>query len=63
MQISKVDTLNIACMPLHYKMNEFEEIICWNIDGTKIHLKNIDLLEKIILPKYFKHSNYSSFIR
>lgn len=50
-------------MPTNYKMNEFEDIICWNDDGAKIYLKNIDELEKHILPKYFKHSNYSSFLR
>jgi len=41
MQISKVDSLNIASMFINYKTNEFEDIICWNDDGTKIHLKNI----------------------
>ena len=39
------------------------EYISWSHDGRAIAIKNpTDFAEKI-LPVYFKHSNYSSFVR
>lgn len=39
------------------------KIIHWNKDGTTIVISNISDLSKKILPKYFNHRNYSSFVR
>ena len=41
----------------------YKEIISWNNEGNGIIIKDVSNLCKIILPKYFKHNNYSSFIR
>ena len=42
---------------------EFKEIIYWNKEGNGIIIADINKFSTIILPKYYKHSNYSSFIR
>ena len=50
---------------LYEILNEisYKDIISWNKEGNGILIKNICNLCKIILPKYYKHNNYSSFIR
>ena len=37
--------------------------ISWNNDNTSFIISNIDYFQKNILSKYFKHNNYSSFVR
>ena len=39
------------------------QIIEWTENGDHVHILNISLFVKKILPKYFKHQNLSSFIR
>ena len=39
------------------------KIIHWNDDGTRVIISDSMKFSKKILPKYFKHDNYSSFIR
>ena len=41
----------------------YNDIISWNIEGNGLIIKNIIKLCEIILPKYYKHNNYSSFVR
>ena len=41
----------------------YNDIISWNIEGNGIIIKNVSKLCDIILPKYYKHNNYSSFVR
>ena len=41
----------------------YNDIISWNIEGTGIIIKNINALCELVLPKYYHHQNYSSFIR
>ena len=41
----------------------YNDIISWNLEGNGIIIKNINKLCTIILPKFYKHSNYSSFVR
>lgn len=44
--------------------DEENDAICsWGKDGDTIHIKDIELFAAEILPKHFKHSNYSSFTR
>ena len=43
--------------------NKNRKIIHWSKDGTMIVISNIFDLSKKILPKYFNHKNYSSFVR
>ena len=38
---------------------ENKDIIHWNNEGTAIIIVDINKLCKLILPKYYKHSNYS----
>ena len=43
--------------------NLYGHLISWNTDGTRVVLKKLDEFSKTVLPKYFKHSNFSSFLR
>ena len=43
--------------------SEFKEIINWSENGKSFIVKNIHDFAEKILPKYYKHNNYSSFIR
>jgi hypothetical protein len=43
--------------------DEYSKIIHWNQNGTYIIITNIHALSKKILPIYFNHQNYSSFVR
>ena len=43
--------------------DEYSKIIHWNQNGTYIVITNIHILSKKILPIYFNHQNYSSFVR
>ena len=40
-----------------------KKIIYWNNEGTAIIIVNINKLCECVLPKYYKHANYSSFVR
>ena len=42
---------------------EYSEIIHWSQNGSYIIIANAHLLEQKILPIYFNHQNYSSFVR
>ena len=50
-------TYEIICDPFN------SEIIEWINDGKGFVVKNVNLFSDKILPKYFKHNNFSSFIR
>ena len=41
----------------------YHDIIHWDSNGKGIIISNIDKLCEIVLPKYYKHNNYSSFVR
>ena len=42
---------------------EYKDIIEWSEDGKYFMIKNLHDFTENILPKYYKHNNYSSFIR
>ena len=42
---------------------EYKNIITWNKEGDSFLLVNLVEFCDKILPKYFKHCNYSSFVR
>ena len=41
----------------------YNEIIHWDTDGKRIIITDVINLCNIILPKFYKHHNYSSFVR
>ena len=40
--------------------NESEEVIAWSDDGASFHIHDRKTFETKILPKYYRHSTYSS---
>lgn len=38
-------------------------IACWSDNGDSFLIKNIDLFAEHIIPEYYKHKNFSSFVR
>ena len=38
-------------------------MISWNKDGDAFSVKNSNAFSDSVLPKFFKHSNYQSFVR
>ena len=43
--------------------NSYANFINWSENGKFIIIKDLNELSKKVLPKYFKHHNYSSFVR
>lgn len=39
------------------------ECITWSVDNTSFWVSNIEQFSRMILPMYFKHNNYASFVR
>lgn len=39
------------------------EIVSWNEEGTAFIVKNVNEFSGKVLPMYFKHSNFASFVR
>jgi len=52
-----VKTYDIIDNPVHF------DIISWNKEGNAFVVKNVNEFSEKILPKYFKHNNFSSFVR
>ena len=38
-------------------------VACWSEDGETFVVKNPEKFEKQIIPQFFKHSKFSSFVR
>jgi hypothetical protein len=43
--------------------NEFKNIIEWGDNGKYFVVKNLTEFTEKVLPKFFKHNNFSSFVR
>jgi hypothetical protein len=43
--------------------DSFSDIIAWNEDGTSFTILEVERFEQEILPVYFRHRNFSSFVR
>eukprot|EP00826_Nyctotherus_ovalis_P030929 TRINITY_DN2469_c0_g1_i6.p1 TRINITY_DN2469_c0_g1~~TRINITY_DN2469_c0_g1_i6.p1 ORF type:complete len:347 (+),score=109.93 TRINITY_DN2469_c0_g1_i6:170-1210(+) len=41
----------------------FAKIICWNENGTGFVVKKVNDFTDKVLPNYFKHKNFASFVR
>lgn len=46
-----------------FMSGEHGNCCCWNQQGTSIIIKDIHYFSQYVLPKYFKHSNFQSFVR
>lgn len=42
---------------------KYSEIVTWTDSGLSFEVKNLELFTQKLLPKYFKHRNFASFIR
>jgi hypothetical protein len=43
--------------------NEFNHIVEWGDNGKSFIVKNTNEFSDKVLPKFFKHNNYASFVR
>jgi heat shock transcription factor 1 len=43
--------------------NSLSSIVSWNDDGKSFSVKNVKEFSEQVLPMYFKHSNFASFVR
>jgi hypothetical protein len=43
--------------------NSLTDIVSWTNDGKAFAVKNVKAFCEEVLPKYFKHNNYASFVR
>lgn len=50
-------------LTLYTMLVESVEYIRWNSSGTAFEIPDVERLSTDVLPKYFKHENYSSFQR
>jgi heat shock transcription factor 1 len=39
------------------------EVVSWNEEGTAFVIHNISEFTDLVLPRYFKHNNFASFVR
>lgn len=39
------------------------EIACWDEDGTTFVVKQPEKFEQTVIPQFFKHSKFTSFVR
>ena len=40
-----------------------QTVACWSEDGETFIVKDPEKFEKQIIPQFFKHSKFSSFVR
>jgi hypothetical protein len=46
-----------------FSNKSFGDYCCWNDMGTAIIIKKVGDFSNVVLPHYFKHSNFNSFVR
>ena len=46
-----------------FNSNEFRDCCRWGATEESIVVFEVEIFSKKVLPKYFKHSNYASFVR
>eukprot|EP01036_Dinobryon_divergens_P021999 gene21999-30231_t len=65
--IQKIPGLSVFLTKIYniFSIREYSEKdwCCWGSNGDTIVFKSIEQFSKNVLPKYFKHSNFQSFVR
>jgi len=62
---SKVNKSESFLSKLHdiLKNSSYNKVIHWDTDGKRVIISDVVNLCNIVLPKFYKHHNYSSFVR
>lgn len=55
--------LNLFCYHSMVVDHQYQYLIAWNYTGSSFIVCNIMEFSKDVLPKHFKHNNFSSFVR
>ena len=60
-----VKTYEMVDVLLNYlfQNTDYQDIVSWNKDGNSFVIKNITEFCEKVLPNYFKHNNFASFVR
>jgi heat shock transcription factor 1 len=46
-----------------FQDKKYDSIVSWSTDGESFIVKKLNEFSETILPRFFKHNNFSSFIR
>ena len=62
---NKIKTKKSFLLKLYDILNDntYHDIIHWNMERSGIIITNITKLSNEVLPKFYRHNNYSSFVR
>ena len=55
--------INMLIILIIFQNPIYADIISWNKEGNAFIVKKINDFSDKILPKYFKHNNFASFVR
>lgn len=59
----KYTTLIYLPLKSYTQNNVYSDIICWNNQGNAILIKDPSELAEKVLPIFFKHKNFTSYVR
>lgn len=48
---------------LQKMMENFQGVISWNENQTQIVIKDVKKMADVVIPAYFRHTKYESFVR
>jgi heat shock transcription factor 2 len=63
-KVDKQQEVPIFLRKTYHMIDTCDDSICsWCEEGTSFVVKNPDTFESVIIPQFFKHSKFSSFVR